>query len=439
MSGIIGIFAFDELWKVSRFVYYGLLALQHRGQETTGIAIGDGRTLRIHHGKGFVDQVYNEAILDDLTGWYGIGYVGASPDDFQPALVKHDDTRIALVLSGKLFNINKLAKKFEIKKWENQADFLAKAILIEFEKRKDFKEATAEVMKALHGGFSFIAINNMGEMIAARGALGVKPLVVGSFGFDYGVFASESCAIDVIGADLKADVNPGELYYLNQYTVEREQVLNPSPKYCAYEYVYLARPDSRINGVWIHDVRKKIGEFLAENFDIDADVVTGIPDTAIPFALAFSNRTRIPVELGFVATGRKTRTAIKPTQFERLVGVQLKLNPIKPVFRGKKVIIIDDSVVRGTTTKNTVTLLRNRIGAKEIHVLIGSPRIVAQCPYGIEVPSKDELIAAHLTEEEVAKVVGADSFHWLSIEDFIRAVGIPREHLCLKCFGGDEE
>ena len=436
MSGIIGIFAFDELWKVSRFVYYGLLALQHRGQETAGIAIGNNERINVYKGKGMVDQIYNDAVLEDLLGWYGIGYVGASTNDCQPALVRDNNLEIALVLSGKIFNENEIANALNIARWNSSADLLAKALTKEL-KQNDLIEAATELMRMIKGGYAFIAINNQGEMIVARDATGVKPLVVGSFGFDYGVFASESCVLDVIGADLKADVNPGEIYYVNQFTVERRQIMDPNPKFCVFEYVYMARPDSCINGIWIHEVRKKIGEILAERFNIKADLVTGIPDTAIPFALSFSNKSKIPVEIGFVATGRKTRTAIKPTQFERLVGVQLKLNPIKPVFRGKKVIIIDDSAVRGTTTKNTVALLRNRIGAREIHVLIGSPRLVARCPYGIEVPSEDELIAVHLTDEEVAKVVGADSFHWLSLEDFIKAVGIPREKLCLKCFGGE--
>ncbi len=435
MSGIIGIFAFDKVWKASRFIYYGLLALQHRGQETTGMAIGGETGINMYNGAGLVDQVYNENILEELNGWYGIGYVGALPRENQPSLVREGDNEVALVLSGRIFNEAELAREEQVKHWSNQSELLARLILKK-SRGDDLKSAASEVMRMINGVYTFIAINNKEEMIVARDSTGLKPLVAGSFGFDYGVFASESCAMDVIGADYKADVNPGELYYLNQYTVERKQVLKPNPKYCAFEYVYLARPDSRINGVWVYEARRRIGEILAEKYSIDADVVTGIPETAIPFALSFSNKRGIPVELGFVATGRKTRTAIKPSQFERLVGVQLKLNPIKPVFRGKRVIIIDDSVVRGTTTKNTVTLLRNKIGAKEIHVLIGSPRLVSRCPYGIDVPSEDELIARHLNDDEVAKVVGADSFHWISLDDLVKAIGVPRNKLCLKCFGG---
>jgi len=437
MSGLIGIFAFDELWNVSRILYYGLLGLQHRGQERAGIATGNGKEIRVFSKNGLVENIFNEKILSELRGWYGIGVVSADPNDEQPILVGDNSKQIALVFSGKIFNREELITEYNLENTLRDCEIIAQCLLKEFGEVDDFKEAGLNVVKKIKGVSNIIAINNTGEMIVYRDEIGLKPLVVGSFGFDYGVFASESCAIDVIGADLKADVQPGEFYYLNQYTVEREQIKEPKPKYCAYEYVYLARPDSRINGIWIYDVRRRIGEILAEKYKIEADLVVGIPDTAIPFSMAYANKTKIPVELGFISTGRKIRTAIKPNQFERLIGVQLKLNPIKPVFRGKKVIIIDDSVVRGTTTKNTVSLLRNRIGAKEVHILVGSPRIVAGCPYGVEIPPKDELIAAHLSEEEVAIVVGADSFHWISNDDLVKALGLKKENVCLKCFGGE--
>ncbi len=437
MSGLIGIFAFDELWNVSRILYYGLLGLQHRGQENAGIATSNGETIQVFKGEGLVEQVFREKILMELRGWYGIGAVSADPNDKQPVMVSDDSKQVALVFSGKILNKQELAAKYNVNTELIDADFVATCLLKEYSETRDFYEAGLNLVKNLRGISNIIAINNAGEMIVYRDEFGLKPLVVGSFGFDYGAFASESCAIDVIGADLKGDVHPGEFYYLNQYTVERKQVKEPRPKYCAYEYVYLARPDSRINGVWIYDVRRKIGEILAEKYRVDADVVVGIPDTAIPFSMAYANKTNTPVELGFISTGRKIRTAIKPNQFERLIGVQLKLNPIKPVFRNKRVLIIDDSVVRGTTTKNTVSLLRNRIGAKEVHIRVGSPRIVSGCPYGVEIPPEDELIAAHLSEEEVATVVGADSFCWITNDDLVKAIGLRKENICLKCFGGE--
>jgi len=437
MSGLIGIFAFDDLWSVSRIIYYGLLGLQHRGQERAGIATSEGEDIHVFSASGLVDRIFDDIILDKLRGWYGIGAVSANPSDEQPVVLSNQSKKIALVFSGNILNREELAKEYNTNKNVRDAYLVALCLQKEINEAEDFSEAGLNLVEKLRGVSNLIAINNNGEMIVYRDEYGLKPLVVGSFGFDYGVFASESCAIDVIGADLKGDVHPGEFYYLNQYTVERKQVKKPQPKYCAYEYVYLARPDSRMNGIWIYDVRRRIGEILAEKYNVDADVVVGIPDTAVPFSMAYANKTRIPVELGFISTGRKIRTAIKPNQFERLIGVQLKLNPIKPVFRGKRVLIIDDSVVRGTTTKNTVSLLRNRIGAKEVHIRVGSPRIVRGCPYGIEIPPRDELIAAHLSNEEVAVVVGADSFHWISNEDLIKAIGLGKENICLKCFGGD--
>jgi len=437
MSGLIGIYAFDEVWNVSRILYYGLLGLQHRGQENAGIAVSDGKEIYKFTGKGFVERVFDEEILNKLNGWYGIGFVGTDPSDMQPIHIKDDSIEMALLFSGKIFNLKKLMKDYSIEIGLRESETIAKLIIEEYKTNNDFLEASINIFRRLEGVSNIIIINNIGDMIVYRDRYGIKPLVVGSFGFDYGVFASESCAIDVIGAEYKDDVKPGELYYLNQYTVERKEIHISKPKYCAYEYVYLARPDSRINGTWIYEVRRRIGEILAEKYNIEADVVVGIPDTAIPFSMAYSEKTGVPVELGFISTGRKIRTAIKPSQFERLIGVQLKLNPIKPVFKGKRVIVIDDSVVRGTTSKNTVSVLRNKIGAKEIHILVGSPRILSKCPYGIEIPSEDELIAANLNEKEVADVVGADSFHWISSEDLIKAIGLDRKMICLKCFGGE--
>lgn len=437
MSGLIGIFAFDNLWNVSRIVYYGLLGLQHRGQERAGIATSNGKDIYVFSASGLVDRIFNEDILNNLRGWYGIGVVSSDPSDEQPVLISSKREKIALVFSGKILNKDELTRDYNISGNTRDAKLVALCLEKETGEAEDFSEAGLNLVERLKGVSNLIAINNKGEMIVYRDELGLKPLTVGSFGFDYGVFATESCAIDVIGAELKGDVNPGEFYYLNQYTVERKQVKKSKPKYCAYEYVYLARPDSRINGVWIYDVRKRIGEILAEKYSVSADVVVGIPDTAVPFSMAYANKTGIPVEVGFVSTGRKIRTAIKPNQLERLIGVQLKLNPIKTVFREKRVLIIDDSVVRGTTTRNTVSLLRNRIGAKEVHIRVGSPRIIERCPYGIEIPPRDELIAANLSNEEVAIVVGADSFHWISNEDLIEAIGLRKERLCLRCFGGD--
>ena len=437
MAGIIGIYAFDELWKISRFVYYGLLALQHRGQETCGIATLDREGLHSYTSSGVADRVFNEETLTNLPGWAGIGHVSPqlpSEGELQPVVVA-DPVKLAFCFNGKLLNADVLAKELGIIE-ASEAEVFAK-LLSRLLTRLDPMEAAAAAMEKALGAYSFVALTERGEMIAARDPSGLKPLVIGSFGFDYGVVASESSAIDVVGAEFKADVEPGEAYVFTPYSIERRRLFKPKPRYCAFEYVYFARPDSIINERSIYEVRIKIGERLAKEHPVEADVVIGVPETAIPFAMAYSNVTKVPIAMGFVRTGPHVRSAIKPTQFERLVGVQLKLNPIRSAIKGKRIVLIDDSVVRGNTTKNTVTLMRNKLGVKEVHVRIGSPRLIAQCPFGVEVPSRDELIAAHLNDEEVAAVVGADSFHWLSLEGLIEAIGVCKENLCLGCFTGE--
>ena len=433
LAGVIGIYAFDELWRVARFIYYGLLALQHRGQESCGIATFDGRGLHRHAAEGVVDRVFDEGLLASLQGWAGVGYVSPQPGQAGLQLaVAEGPVKLTLCLNGKLLNAEQLAKELktlnagEVKVF---AELLSRLLA-----KLSPMEAAEEAMRRALGPYSFIALTERGEMIAARDPSGLKPLVIGSFGFDYGVVASESSAIDVVGAELKADVEPGEAYVFTPYSIERRRLFKPKPRFCAFEYVYLARPDSIINDRSIYEVRTRIGEALASEHPVEADVVIGVPETAIPFAMSYSNATKIPLAMGFVRTGPHVRSAIKPTQFERLVGVQLKLNPIRSAIRGRRLVLIDDSVVRGNTTKNTVAVMRNRLGVKEVHVRIGSPRLIAQCPFGMEVPPKDELIAAHLTDEEVAAVVGADSFHWLSLKGLLEAVGDCEERLCLGCF-----
>ena len=223
---------------------------------------------------------------------------------------------------------------------------------------------------------------------------------------------------------------------VEMFSIKRASTGYSRRAYCSFEYVYYARPDSVMNGIHVYEVRRRIGLLLAKENPVEADVVIGVPETAIPFAMAYSQATGIPVEMGFMRTGRSVRTAIKPTQFERLVGVQLKLNPIRAAVKGKRVVLIDDSVVRGTTLRNTVYLLRKR-GAKEVHVRIGSPAIVARCPYGTAVPPEDELIGRALKPDEIAQVIGADSFSYLSVDGLTEAIGLSKNSLCLGCFTGE--
>jgi len=421
VSGLIGIFAFDELWSIARFIYYGLMGLQHRGQESAGITtVKDGR-FYTRVCKGLVEEAFKEDALKRLLGHIGCGGVSMDPTVSQPIIVENGGKSLALTFSGGLL--------------EGGLKDFGLALLKELSK-SDPEQAALTVMEHFKGGYSFLALTNDGRIVAGRDPMGVKPLCVGGLGFDLAVFASESSALDVVGADLSREVEPGEVMSVEMFSIKRASMGRGRHAHCSFEYVYYARPDSVMNGIHVYEVRRRIGLLLARESPVEADVVIGVPETAIPFAMAYSQATGIPVEMGFMRTGRSVRTAIKPTQFERLVGVQLKLNPIRAAVKGKRVVLIDDSVVRGTTLRNTVYLLRKR-GAKEVHVRIGSPAIVARCPYGTAVPPEDELIGRALKPDEIAQVIGADSFSYLSVDGLTEAIGLPKDRLCLGCFTGE--
>lgn len=420
MSGILGLYAFDELWSVSRFVYYGLMGLQHRGQEYSSITTWMDGNLYTKTSKGLVEDGFRESSISKLKGYVGCGCVSTGKELEQPITASKNGLTLILYVSGGLID----------------ADFhgLARLLLDEIGK-SDIEQAGLSILERFKGGYSFVCITSDGRMLAARDSLGIKPLCVGGLGFDLAVLASESSALDVIGADLSRDIEPGEVFVIEKFDVRRGITNSGRRAYCSFEYVYYARPDSIINCIHVYDVRRRIGHILSEMDPVEADVVIGVPETAIPFAMAYSQTAGIPVEMGFYRTGRSMRTAIRPTELERLMGVQLKLNPIKAAIRGRKVVLIDDSVVRGTTLRNTVYLLRRK-GAKEVHVRIGSPAIKARCPYGTAVPPEDELIGRALTSEEIAEVIGADSFSYLPVDRLVEAIGLRKDSLCLGCFTG---
>ena len=427
MPGIICIYPFGfgrENWKVARFLYYGLLALQHRGSESCSIITFDGE-FNITSRRGPVDEAFDEEDLKGLPGFMGAGMV--SPKEGDLPITVSSPKRLTLIYDG----MPKLAEK-RMEAWRALAEMLSD----EMAKTKDSLEATAKVLREVEGGYSFIALTEDQEVIIARDGYGVKPLEIGSLGFDLGAVASETSALDVLGMDHVSTVKPGEIIRFDPYSVERRSIgRSGNHRYCSFEYVYLARPDSVINGISVYGVRERIGEVLAEEKPVKADIVIGVPETAIPFAIGHSKASGVEMGLGFISTGRRVRTALKPSFFERLVGVQLKLNPIKDVVDGKDIILIDDSVVRGTTLRNTVWNLKRR-GARRVHVLIGSPPLCSPCPYGEEIPPPDELVARSLSEEEMAEVVGADTLHFLTLKGLMKAIGLPPNALCLSCWMG---
>lgn len=431
MAGILGIYLFDSRWNAYNFGVFGLMALQHRGQETAGLELfGEGRNKV--SGKGLVEQVLTPG---NMKGHVCIGAVSPYPaEDAEIQPIKVND-KVSIALDGKILKIDGY-------RWDGSISYednLRQAFSQRLKKGVDL-DALKSFFGSCRGGFSYVAVDENRDMIAGRGSLGVKPLVLGKMGFDGGIVASESCVMDIIGERVPIspaeNIEPGEVRIFTTLSAHSEQSFTSNRRaYCSFEYVYLARPDSYINDIPVYRVRRNIGKKLVEEGAANADVVIGVPETAIPFAMAFSNETGIPVEKGFELTGRRVRSAMKPNQLERLKGVQLKLNVISEAVKGKRVILIDDSVVRGNTLANIVYLMKEK-GAKEIHVRIGSPHIVSHCPFGVEVPPEDELIGKHLPESKIAEVVGADSFKYLSIDGFIEAVGISRKNLCLGCFNG---
>jgi len=427
MAGILGIYLFDERWDVYNFGVLGLMALQHRGQETVGLEVF-GKSRGKVEGEGLVDQVL---VNNKTAGHICLGAVSpypASNGEIQPIRLSKN---VSLAIDGKILRIDGY-------QWDPTLSYegnLRRAL------EGDSVEEIQEFFSRCRGGFSYIALNGKPEMVAGRGDLGVKPLVLGKMGFEGGIVSSESCVMDIIGERVPIspaeNIEPGEVRIFTPLSAHAERLRNCSRRaYCSFEYVYLARPDSYINEIPVYRVRRKIGEVLAEEGRVEADVVIGVPETAVPFAMAYSNSTGIPVEKGFELTGRRVRSAMKPNQIERLKGVQLKLNVISEAVRGKRVVLIDDSVVRGNTLANIVYLMKEK-GAKEIHVRIGSPHIVSHCPFGVEVPPEDELIGRHLPEEKIAEVVGADSFRYLSIDGLVEATGLKFDDLCLGCFNGN--
>ncbi len=416
-AGIVAINAFDPAWKVSKFLYYSLLGLQHRGQEEAVAYIYDGSRIRKIYGKGLVDEALKG--VEEVPGYAGIGAVYTRTPGLH-AHVSHRGVEVAVCVDGAP---------------SEGPEAIAKIIAEEVAAGKDALDAALAAASKVRGAYSFVALTSKGDVLAYRGAPGLKPLAVGGFGFDMAIYASESSAFDVIGAEIRRDLFPGEAFRSNLLVVDREHPCKCcDPILCSFEYVYFARPDSVVDGIEIYQARYEMGRLLAKRSPAEVDAVVGVPETAIPFSLGYARELGVEVHTGFIATGRKARTAIKPDMVERLIGIQLKLNPIRSVFKGKRVAVIDDSVVRGTTLKTVIHLLRNKIGAREVHVRIGSPRLIAGCPFGAEVPGKDELIAAHLSPEEAAMVIGADSMNWLALEDLSKALGRPLEKICTGCF-----
>jgi amidophosphoribosyltransferase len=426
MPGLVGFYTFGEgreNWDASHFIHYGLSALQGRGQESVSLAaIAPGNTLHTLGGKGGVEEFFNSNKTSIPKGFVGIGQTSSYTDDY----LVHVKAPYELVLA--------LDGKTDLHENRGEASKLfARQLSQLLHSEKEPLKATSMLINKIGGGYSFVALTHKQELITGRNPLGVKPLETGSVGFDIAAVASETCALDVMGIDQTGPVETGEVIMFTPEDIRGNAPAADAGKFCSYEYVYLARLDSKVNTLPVAKVRNSIGRELAKAHPAKADVVVGVPETALPIVNGYSQQSGLPQELGFVRTGENIRAALEPTQKERLLGVQLKLNPVKSAIEGKDVVLVDDSVVRGNTLRNTVLNLK-RNGAHQVHVRVGSPALVSPCPYGVEIPARDELISSSLDEKEFANHVGADSISFMTVEELQHAIGLPRQNLCMRCF-----
>lgn len=441
--GIFGVYAPGE--EVARLAFFGLYALQHRGQESSGIATSDGTKIRLHAAMGLVSQVFTEAILDQLRGIAAIGHnrystTGSSRKfNAQPIIVPSPQGEIALAHNGNVVNAGYLRKELEGKGYafSTTTDSEVIAFLIASAPRESMVEKIKYAMSRLVGAYSLVILTR-DNMFGVRDPMGVRPLSLGSLnGSGSWVLASETCALDHLGAELLREVEPGEIVAVDGNGVSSfKGGMADKKAICIFEYIYFARPDSLINGRRIYQARWAMGEQLAREYPIAADLVIGVPDSATAAGIGYSLASGIPFSEALLKNRYVGRTFIEPEQRLRDLGVKLKFNPMTDVISGKRLVVVDDSIVRGTTTPQVVSLLR-RAGATEVHMCICAPPIRYPCFFGVDMATRNELIAARNSVPDIAKWIGADSLGYLSIDGLIKAVDLPRELFCLACFTGD--
>ena len=441
--GIFGIWGHKDAAHVA---YYGLHSLQHRGQEGAGIVVNDGKRLTRHRGLGLVAEVFTKDTLDGLKGTAAIGHVRYSTmgknelENVQPLLFHFENDSLALCHNGHLVNARTLRRELEElgSIFQTSSDTEVMAHLIKRTPRSGV-ETLKRTFNKIKGGFSYILFTQ-NEMIAARDPNGIRPLSLGLLGKSY-VITSETCALDIIGASFVRDVRPGEMIVINDKGMKSE-MFSPetSLAVCSMEYIYFARPDSDIAGVNVHKARKNMGKILALESSVQADVVTAVPDSGVSAAIGFAETAGIPYEMGLIKSRYVARTFIQPSQELREQGVRMKLSSVRGVVAGKIVVIVDDSIVRGTTMKRIVRLLREA-GAAAVHVRISSPQLRYPCFYGIDIQTKGELISFAHSVDEICAIIGANSLAFLSVEGLVNAIGIQAERgcrgLCMASFNGD--
>ncbi|NSL53014.1 amidophosphoribosyltransferase [Calidifontibacillus erzurumensis] len=441
--GVFGVWGHPD---AAHLTYYGLHSLQHRGQEGAGIVVTDGETLKISKGLGLVTEVFGMGELKNLTGKGAIGHVrystagGGGFENVQPLLFNSQTGSLALAHNGNLTNAIALRRQLECQGsiFQTTSDTEVLAHLIRRSGFYTIEEQVKNALSMVKGAYAYLIMTE-NKLMAALDPNGFRPLSIGRLDGAY-VLASETCAFDVIGADYVRDVLPGELIIIDDTGLRSERfTMNVNRTICSMEYIYFARPDSNVDNINVHSARKRLGKQMALEAPVEADVVTGVPDSSISAAIGFAEASGIPYELGLIKNRYVGRTFIQPSQELRERGVKMKLSPVRGVVEGKRVVMVDDSIVRGTTSRRIVKMLREA-GAKEVHVRISSPPIISPCFYGIDTSSTEELIAASMSIEEIRKEIGADSLAFLSQEGLLKAIGRSTEEencgQCLACFTG---
>ena len=437
--GVVGVYGHPD---AANLVYLGLYALQHRGQESAGIAASSNGKMHLEVGMGLVADVFSDARLKKLPGNIAVGHnrystTGVSKvKNAQPCLIEYSGGTMAMGHNGNLVNASEIRKELgaagAIFQSTNDSEVIVH--LMAQSRRNSFVDRAVAALSQVKGAYSIVLMSE-NELVAARDPQGFRPLCLGKLDGAY-IVASESCVMDLVEAEFIREIEPGELILINQFGVKSFYPFQKAPtKQCVFEHIYFSRPDSYLFGHSVYSTRKLMGKALAREKPVEADVVVPVPDSGVISAMGYSEETKIPFQMGLIRNHYVGRTFIEPQSQIRNFGVKVKLNAVKPVIEGKRVIIIDDSIVRGTTSKKIVRMLRE-VGAREVHVRISSPPTTHSCFYGINTPTKGELIASNMDIDQTCKYLGADSLHYISLEKMLEIFGEQKDDFCAACFDG---
>ncbi|MDF2503905.1 MULTISPECIES: amidophosphoribosyltransferase [Clostridium] len=439
--GVFGIFSNKNI-DVSHLTYYGLYALQHRGQESAGIAVCNEGNIDVHKGMGLVTDVFDNDSLDKMIGNAAIGHVrysttgGSCANNAQPIVSSFELGSIAVAHNGNLVNTDIIRELLQYGGTSFQTSIDTEVVLklISKNAKKGVENAVVDAIQAIKGSFAIVILTE-DKLIGVRDPNGIRPLCIGKFDDNSYIMCSETCALDAVGAEFVRDVNPGEIVIIDKEGIKSINYAEKTKcETCVFEYIYFARPDSVIDGISVYNSRELAGEELYKEAPVEADIVIGVPDSGLAAATGYAKASGIPYGIGLIKNRYVGRTFISPTQELREKAVAVKLNPLKVNIEGKRVVIIDDSIVRGTTSKKLVDILR-KAGAKEIHFRVSSPVIKYPCYFGINIASRNELIGGNKTVEEIREFIGADSLAYLSIDSLLKSLG-EKNNFCLGCLKG---